>query len=420
MPNTVIPEVMMSPCPFADLSDPELHRGGVPADLYRALRAARSVRIDEPMNGGQGFRAFFRQEDIDFISKRPGQFSSAVGSAFINDPPAEQLPLLRTMILNMDPPEHLKYRRIVRNAFTSAKVDSYEASFRAVVREAVDAAAAKGRCEFVTEIGCVLPLMAICEILGVPVTDRSRFFDWTNTMLGADDPELTTSATDGQMAAIELYMYADKVMALHRENPCDDIVGALLRGTVEGEHLTEDEFRSFMLILIVAGNETTRTMTSQGMRLLMEHPEQFQALCEDPGLIPDAVEEILRFNPAVINFRRTVTEPVELAGERLEPGEKVVMFYQAASRDEAVFEQPDRFDIRRPAREDVRNQHRAFGIGEHFCLGSHLARLELRIVFEEIARQIRNPRLDGEISWLRSNFIHGIKEMPIAFEVVAS
>ena len=407
----------MSGCPFADLSDPDLHKGGVPADLYRRLREARSAQVDAPMTGGKGFRAFFRQEDIDFISKRPIQFSSALGSAFINDPPEEQLPMLRTMILNMDPPEHIKYRRVVRNAFTSAKVDSYEASFRAVVREAVGAIASKGRCEFVTDVACVLPLVAICEILGVPVTDRDRFFAWTNTMLGADDPDLTTSEMDGQMAAIELYMYADKVMALHRESPRDDIVGALLRGTVEGEHLTEDEFRSFMMILIVAGNETTRTMTSQGMRLLMEHPEQYQALCDDPSLIPDAVEEILRCNPAVINFRRTVTEPVTVGGEALEPGEKVVMFYQAASRDEALFENPDVFDIRRPAREDVRNQHRAFGIGEHFCLGSHLARLELRIVFEELVRRIRNPRHDGEVRWLRSNFIHGIKEMPISFDV---
>jgi cytochrome P450 len=407
----------MSNCPFADLSDPDLHRGGVPADLYRQLRHARSIRVDAPMTGGKAFTAFFRQEDIDFISKRPKQFSSAVGSAFINDPPDEQLPLLRTMILNMDPPEHIKYRRIVRNAFTPAKVDGYEASFRAVVREAVEAVAQKGRCEFVTEIACVLPLVAICEILGVPISDRDRFFAWTNTMLGADDPDLTTSETDGQMAAIELYMYADKVMALHRESPRDDIVGALLRGTVEGEHLSEDEFRSFMMILIVAGNETTRTMTSQGMRLLMENPEQYRALCEDPSLIPDAVEEILRCNPAVINFRRTVTEPVSVGGHDLAVGDKVVMFYQAASRDEAVFADPDAFDIRRPAREDVRNQHRAFGIGEHFCLGSHLARLELRIVFEELVRRIRNPRIDGDVRWLRSNFIHGIKEMPIAFDI---
>lgn len=407
----------MSRCPFADLSDPDLHRGGVPEELYRQLREARVVRQDAPMRGGEGFWGFFLQEDVDRISKNPALFSSAAKSAFLNDVPEDQLPLMRTMILNMDPPEHVKYRRIVRNAFTPSKVDSYAPRFREVVREAIDRIVARGECEFVTDVACVLPLITICEILGVPIEDRTKFFEWTNTMLGADDPDLNLSELDGQMAAAELYMYADTIMAHHRDDPQDDIVGALLRGSVGGEKLNEDEFRSFMLLLIVAGNETTRTMTSQGMRLLMEHPEQYRMMVDDPTLIPDAVEEILRFNPAVINFRRTVTQPTEVGGQALAAGDKVVMFYQAASRDEAVFENPDCFDITRPRREDVRNNHRAFGIGEHFCLGSHLARLQLNIVFEELTKRIRNPRLDGEIKWLRSNFIHGIKEMPMKFDV---
>ncbi len=407
----------MSKCPFVDLSDPDLHRGGVPADLYRDLREARVVRVEHPMKGGEGFWAFFRQVDVDRISKNPALFSSALKGSFMNDMPEDQLPLMRTMILNMDPPEHVKYRRIVRNAFTPSKVDSYEPRFRAVVREAIDRIVARGECEFVTDVACVLPLIAICEILGVPIEDRTKFFDWTNTMLGADDPDLNLSELDAQMAAAELYMYADKVMARHRDDPQDDIVGALLRGSVGGEKLNDDEFRNFMMLLIVAGNETTRTMTSQGMRLLMEHPEQYRMLVEDPSLIPDAVEEILRFNPAVINFRRTVTEATEVGGQALAPGDKVVMFYQACSRDEDLFENPDCFDVTRPRREDVKNNHRAFGIGEHFCLGSHLARLQLNIVFEELTRRVRNPRLNGDIKWLRSNFIHGIKEMPIVFDV---
>lgn len=407
----------MSKCPFVDLSDPDLHRGGVPADIYRDLREARVVRVEHPMKGGEGFWAFFRQVDVDRISKNPALFSSALKGSFMNDMPEDQLPLMRTMILNMDPPEHVKYRRIVRNAFTPSKVDSYEPRFRAVVREAIDRIVARGECEFVTDVACVLPLIAICEILGVPIEDRTKFFDWTNTMLGADDPDLNLSELDAQMAAAELYMYADKVMARHRDDPQDDIVGALLRGSVGGEKLNDDEFRNFMMLLIVAGNETTRTMTSQGMRLLMEHPDQYRMLVEDPSLIPDAVEEILRFNPAVINFRRTVTEATEVGGQALAPGDKVVMFYQACSRDEDLFENPDCFDVTRPRREDVKNNHRAFGIGEHFCLGSHLARLQLNIVFEELTRRVRNPRLNGDIKWLRSNFIHGIKEMPIVFDV---
>lgn len=407
----------MASCPFADLGSPDLHRGGVPAEVYREARAARAVRVDQPKAGGEGFWGFFRQEDIDQISKHPLQFSSAAKSCFVNDVLPEQLMMLRTMLINMDPPEHIKYRRIIRNAFTPAKVEAYEPRFRQIVREAIAAVLARGECEFVTDIACVLPLIAICEILGVPIEDRNNFFEWTNIMLGADDPELSTTPEAAQMASMQVYMYADKVMAQHRAAPRNDIVGALLKGTVAGEHLNEAEFRNFMMLLIVAGNETTRTATSQGMRLLMEHPEQYQMLVDDPSLIPDAVEEILRFNPAVIAFRRTATEAVEVGGQQLQAGDKVMMFYQAASRDEAVFEDPDRFDITRPRREDVRNEHRAFGIGEHFCIGSHLARLELNVVFEEIVKHLRNPRLNGEIKWLRSNFIHGIKEMPIRFDV---
>lgn len=407
----------MASCPFAELSSHDLHRGGVPAELYRELRAARVVRVEEPAGGVEPFWAFGRQQDIDQISKHPLQFSSALKTCFLNDVSPEELELLRTMIINMDPPEHIKYRRIIRNAFTQAKVESYEPRFREIVREMIAAVLPRGECEFVTEISCILPLIAICEILGVPVEDRGKFFDWTNTMLGVDDPELATTPEAAQMAAFEMYMYADKVMAQHRENPQDDIVGTLLRGTVDGGRLTEEEFRNFMMLLIVAGNETTRTATSHGMRLLMEHPEQYQMLVDDPSLIPDAIEEVLRFNPAVISFRRTVTGPTEIGGQQLQAGDKVLMYYQAASRDETLFEAPDRFDITRPQREDVRTNHRAFGIGEHFCLGTHLARLELRIVFEEIIKHMRNPRLNGDIHWLRSNFIHGIKAMPIKFDV---
>lgn len=408
----------MSSCPFSQLGSPDLHIGGVPAELYRELRTARSARVEQPVTGDEGFWAFSRHEDIDHISKHPLQFSSAAKTCFVNDVSPAELPMLRSMIINMDPPEHIKYRRIIRNAFTPAKVESYEPRFRQIVQDALAAVLPHGRCEFVTDIACVLPLIAICEILGVPIEDRGKFFEWTNTMLGADDPDLSTSPLDAQMAAAALFMYSDKVMAQHRADPKDDIIGSLLKGTVAGEHLNEAEFRSFMMLLIVAGNETTRTATSQGMRLLMEHPEQYQMLVDDPALIPDAIEEILRFNPPVICFRRTTTEPVEVGGQQLEAGEKVMMYYQAASRDEKLFAEPDRFDITRAQREEIRNAHRAFGFGEHFCLGSHLARLELKIVFEEIVKHVRNPRLDGEIKWLRSNFIHGIKEMPIRFDPV--
>ena len=325
--------------------------------------------------------------------------------------------MIQTQLINMDPPQHLKYRRLVRAAFTPRMVDTYEERFREVARGLVEKVAPAGRCEFVQDIAVDLPLIAICELMGVPLDKRQRLFELTNIMLGMDDPELSTSEEDGLNAAMEMFMMAMELAAEHRANPRNDIVNVLLTGTVEDEPLSDDDFCNFFLMLIVAGNETTRTVTSHGMRLLMAHPEQYEALVKHPQMIEDAVEEILRYNPAVIAFRRTAMADLELGGQRISKGDKVLMFYGAASADEAVFKDGDRFDITRAQREDVRNEHRAFGVGQHFCLGSHLARLELRVIFEEITRLIRNPRLDGEIKWLRSNFISGIKSMPIVFDV---
>ena len=277
---------------------------------------------------------------------------------------------------------------------------------------------AHGRCEFVVDIAAELPLIAICELMGVPLDRRKRLFELTNIMLGMDDPEVTTAAEDGHNAMIEMFMIAMDIAQAHKVEPQNDIVNVLLTGSVDDEPLTEEEFCNFFLMLMIAGNETTRTITSHGMRLLMEHPDQYQRLVEDPALVDDAIEEFLRYNPAVIAFRRTAMEDCEINGQPIRKGDKIQMYYGAASADEAVFSDPDLFDITRNQREDVRNEHRAFGIGQHFCLGSHLARLELKVIFEEIVKRIRNPRLDGEINWLRSNFINGIKSMPIAFDVV--
>ena len=238
-------------------------------------------------------------------------------------------------------------------------------------------------------------------------------------MIGMDDPELTTSEDDGMVAMAEVFALAQQLAVEHKANPQQDIVSVLLNGSVEDEPLSEEEFCHFFLLLIVAGNETTRTVTSQGMRLLIESG-QYQMLAAEPSLLDGAIEEILRYNPPVIAFARTVTADVELGGQQLRKGDKVQMYYGAANADEDVFTDGDCFDIRRAQREDVKNRHRAFGIGEHFCLGSHLARLELKVIFEEILARIGNPRFAGEINWLGSNFINGIKAMPIAFDVIAA
>ena len=407
----------MSSCPHIDLTQPETFMGGQPREVYSYLRQQEPVYWHEDPEQGVGFWAVTRQADLDYISKNPLLFSSRERSCLLHEPPEEQLELLRTQLINMDPPQHLKYRRLVRNAFTPKAVDSYHRRFSELAGEILQRAVQDGRCEFVEDIASELPLIAICELMGVPIEKRQRLFELTNIMLGMDDPDLATSEEDGTNAMIEMFMIGMEAAAAHRESPQNDIVNVLLNGTVEDEPLSDEDFCNFFLLLIVAGNETTRTVTSHGMRLLMEHPDQYQKLVDEPDLVEDAIEEILRYSPAVIAFRRTAMEDVELGGKQLRKGDKVQLYYAAASADEAVFDSPDEFDITRNRRQDVRNEHRAFGVGQHFCMGSHLARLEMKVIFEEIVKRIRNPRLDGEIDWLRSNFINGIKRMPISFDV---
>ena len=302
----------MAGCPHIDLTDPQSYTGGMPREAFRYLRQEQPVYWHEDPEQGVGFWAVTRQKDLDYVSKNPAIFSSAERGCLLREMEGDQLAMVRTQLINMDPPQHLKYRRLVRAAFTPKMVDTYETRFREVARELVDKAVQGGACEFVQDIAVDLPLIAICELMGVPLERRQRLFELTNIMLGMDDPELSTSEEDGMNAAAEMFMMALELAADHRANPKNDIVNTLLTGTVEDEPLSDDDFCNFFLMLVVAGNETTRTVTSHGMRLLMEHPDQYQALVDDPALVPDAIEEILRYNPAVIAFRRTAMEDVEL------------------------------------------------------------------------------------------------------------
>jgi cytochrome P450 len=409
----------MTGCPHIDLTSPDTYQGDLPREAFKYLRNNEPVYWHEDPAEGVGFWAITRHEDLDFVSKNPALFSSAEKTCMLHESDPEMIQLMNNQIINMDPPDHLKYRRLVRKAFTPKNVDSYGNRFREVAQDIVTRAIEGGECEFVEDIACELPLIAICELMGVSLDKRKRLFELTNLMIGMDDPELATTEEDGTNAMMEMFMMAHELAAEHRANPQDDIVNILLNGTVEDEPLTDEEFCHFFLLLIVAGNETTRTVTTHGMRLLIDHPEQYQMLVDKPEMLENAVEEFLRYNPAVIAFRRTAMEDVEVGGQLIKKGDKVLLYYGAASSDEAVFTDSDAFDITRAEREEVKNSHRAFGIGEHFCLGSHLARLELRVIFEEILKRIRNPQHAGEINWLRSNFIHGIKAMPITFDVVS-
>ena len=412
----------MSACPHINLADPDNYVGGVPFEWLKELRAEQPVfwqATDAFENGG--YWAITKHKDLDFISKNPLLFSSEQRTCMLQDIDADQLAMQQSTLINMDPPGHIQHRRIIRKAFVPKVVDSYHARFKEVAKEIVDRVAAKGECEFVEDVAAELPLIAICELMGVPIEHRHKIFEWTNTMIGSDDPDLSTTQEDAQNAMLELFMFGQQMATDYMANKERGIEGsyimsALLDG-IDGEKLSSDEFSTFFLILLVAGNETTRTVTSHGMRLLMDDPEQLQLLVENPDMIPNAMEEVLRFHTAVVAFRRTVVEDTELpSGAVVKKGDNVVMYYHSASRDEDIFSDPDTFDIRRQEREDVKNKHRAFGIGEHFCLGSHLARLELQVIFEEIIPRMRNPKLVKPINWLRSNFINGIKEMHISFD----
>jgi cholest-4-en-3-one 26-monooxygenase len=318
--------------------------------------------------------------------------------------------MIQSIMLNMDPPQHVKYRRLVQKGFTPRRVKTLESRTRDLFTQIIDRVAGRGECEFVADLAAELPLQVICEMVGVPFEDRHLIYDLSNRLIGFDDPDFQTTEEDGKIAAAEMYAYAQGLFEKREANPGDDVVSRLVDAEVDGARLTPHEFNSFFLLLMVAGNETTRTAASHGMHLLIQHPEQRQRLLDDPSLIPSAAEEIVRFEPPVMSFRRTATRDTELRDVEIRAGEKVTLWYPSANRDEDLFPDPDTFDITRSP-----NEHLSFGIGEHFCLGANLARLELRVIFEELLRRLPDIELAGDPRMLRSNFINAIKYMPVKF-----
>jgi len=408
----------MSQCPFSNLLDPDTYAEGMPYDELKEIREAGPItKMEDPITGIP-YWAVTRQEEMDFISKNPKLFSSSERLAFPMELPEDVLEIQRSTIINMDPPEHQKVRRIVRNAFTPKRVESYAEKFREHARRIVDAVASKGECEFVEDVAAELPLIAILELLGVPLEDRKKFFDWTNTMIFADDPDMSVTEEAGQMAAFEVLAYAADLAAKHRANPRDTITGALLDAELNGEPITDEMFGWMFILILVGGNESTRTVIAQGMRLLMENPDQLQHLVDNPDKIGNACEEILRYNTAFISMRRTAVEDVEVGGVQIRKGDKVILHYHAANHDEKVFgEDATAFDVTRAERmPDLYNQHRSFGVGQHFCIGSHLARLELNIMMEEIIPRLRNPQFKEAPQFVRSYFVNAMKAMNISFD----
>jgi cytochrome P450 len=392
---------------------------GMPYKELERMRKDSTMKYMEDPITGVPYWAVLGIEEMDFVSKNPKLFSSRARTAFPMEYEPEMVEMVHShMFINLDPPDHIKFRKIVRRAFTPSAVDAYEERFRVHAKNIVDAVVKRGECEFLEEVAAELPLLSILELLGVDPTDRKQFFDWTNTMIFADDPDMSTSEEDGIEASTGVLMYALKLIENHKENPTNLILTALLDASIDGEALSQDEFQFFFILLLVGGNESTRTVIAHGMRLLMEHPDQLKYLADNPDKIKDAVEEILRYNTAFIAMRRTATEDTQVGDKLVKAGDKVVLHYHSANHDERVFgDDALTFDVRRAERmPDLYNKHRAFGVGQHFCIGSHLARLELRVMFEEIIPRMRNPKFAEEPKYVKSFFVNAIKEMKITFD----
>ena len=385
--------------------------------VFAKLRRERPVswhhepEIDTPgIEVGPGFWAVTRYADVVHVSRHPEVFISGRGSN-IPDWPPEVLEFLGSMI-NMDAPRHTKLRLIVNRGFTPRQVALLEQNVHDRARAIVDSVADRGECDFVAEIAAKLPLQIICDMLGIPASDYSFVFEKTNIVLGVGDPEFGTSLDAAFGAAHELWAYAQELGKERLDNPRDDIVTALMQAEIDGERLTAAEFGSFFVLLTSAGNETTRNAISHGMLALTDHPEQKRIWMDDfDAVAPTAIEEIVRWATPVMHFRRTAVEDAVVGGQEVKAGDKVVLWYTSANRDADAFDDPFNFDVRRSP-----NEHLAFGAGgPHFCLGAHLARREIRVMFEEIFRRLPDLEISGPPDYLQSGFIHGIKRMPCTF-----
>ncbi|MFD0682951.1 cytochrome P450 [Actinomadura fibrosa] len=399
--------------PHIDLVDPGVYEsGGIPHEQFAWLREHDPVHRHhgDPSRGNPPFWAVTRHEDVVRVSRHPEVFSSYERLALFDEPEEENLVLQRMMMLNQDPPDHSRKRSIVNRGFTPRAIGALEQHIREICRALVEDTLRRGdEADFVRDLAAPLPLYVICELLGAPPEDREKIFTWSNTLIGADDPEFQGGPEDGRQAAVELYAYANVLAESRRENPRDDIVTKLLQPDAGGEVLSGDEFELFVMLLSVAGNETTRNAASGGMLALLEHPGQWARLRADRSLVRTAADEIVRWVTPVNLFRRTAVRDVELGGRKIAAGDKVVVFYASANRDAAVFPDPGVFDVGRDP-----NPHLGFGGGgPHFCLGAHLARLELSVLFETLLDAMPNIELSGNVRRLRSSFINGIKEMPV-------
>ena len=409
-----------------DLSDLEFW--GLPWEeregAFQTLRRERPMSFHEEMDipemaeiipRGPGYWAVTRHADILEASRNADIFSSARGATSIFALPPFMLEFFGSFI-NMDDPAHLRLRKLVNSGFTPKQLARIEADVERAAARVVDSVIEKGECDFVTELSAPFPIQIICDMLGIPQSQHGMVFDRTNLILGAGDPEYMPEGADPVMALMgagaELVELMKDLRKHRLAKPTEDLTSILTHSEIDGERMSETEMGSFFVLLVAAGNETTRNAISHGMKALCDYPEQraiWQADYE--GVQRSAVEEIVRWASPVIFMRRTTTQPTTLGGQKLDEGEKVLLFYNSGNRDEAVFDEPFQFDVRRWP-----NEHVGFGgHGPHFCLGANLARREIGVFFRELFRRLPDLEVTGPPERLASNFIHGIKHMPCRF-----
>lgn len=396
-----------------DVIDPGVYeRGGIPHEQFRWLRENDPVHWHaDPNEGVPGFWAITRHEDVVRASRRPDLLSSQTRTAMFEEFTDDDIALYGQIMLFQDPPDHTKLRSMVNKGFTPRMIGRLEQHIRDICNKLIDEAAALGECDFVEHFAAPLPLYTICELLGAPLDQRQQIFHWSNQLVAFNDPEFIGDRSESQMYAAEFAGWAGELARERASTPRDDIVTKLLTPDENGERISEDQFAMFVIMLSIAGNETTRTATAGGMQAFFERPELWQRLREDRSLLPTAVEEIVRWVSPINQFRRTATADVEMGGKTIKAGDKVVLFYSSANMDETVFDDPFTFDIARDP-----NPHIGFGGGgPHFCLGTHLARMNLKVVFDTILDRMPDIRPAGEPRRLRSNFVNGLKELPVRF-----
>lgn len=402
-----------------DVFDPRVFARGVPHEALRLLRDWTPVSWQDEREvrdwpGGPGYWAVVRHADVKHVLRTPEVFSSSLGATQIRDPEPDDLTFIRRMMLNMDAPEHVRLRKLAGAVFTRRRLERSAEQIRERARRLIGAVIGAKECDLTVEVTDDFPLLNLADLLGVPASDRGLLLRWTNRVIGYQDPEHAEVVRDAAgkpvnprspAALKDMFAYARQLADHKRAHPGDDLMSALVDASLDGP-----ELEMFFFLVVIAGNDTVRSALPGGVLALVENPAEYRRLLASPELLGTAIEEMLRWHPPVLTFRRTASQDTELAGTRIAAGDKVVVYHVSANYDERVFPDPYRFDITRTP-----NEHLAFGQGPHLCLGAHFGRLQLRIFFEEFLRLLPEVSLSARPTRLTSNFINGLTHLPLAW-----